>query len=535
MSASDLQGDRKRGAPFDSAIMSAMAAASLDALITIDGEGLILEFGPAAERIFGYRRAEVLGRPIHEIVIPERLRQAHQDGMRRYHATGMGAVLNKRVEVPAQRRDGTEFAAELTVIPIQVGEAHLFTAFVRDISEQKATEAAKQQALEAAQEADAAKSRFLAHMSHELRTPLTGVLTAAELLVEAEPEQRALLTRTIQSSGRSLLRTVDQVLEFTRVSSGAVEIRVAAMDLPDLLRRAVKTATDAMGDKPVEITLHGIEDLPARVSGDAAHLRQVLDILLDNAVRFTQVGQISVHAGVTPVDGAAARLRIEVRDTGIGIDEEIRPRLFTPFGQSDSSDRAAYGGTGLGLTIARGLVEQMGGQIGFDSIVGKGSTFWFELALTVLPTAAPATGDTPKPLAQPDAPLGLNVLLVEDTVSNQLILGALLTRLGCTVTVAGHGEHALARLSEQTFDVVLMDLRMPVLDGPETSRRIRQLDTAARDVPIIGLTANAFAEDERRCRDAGMDDFLTKPVRAQVLRAHLERARHVRATAAVAP
>ncbi len=630
-------------------ILTAIAKSSLDALITIDSDSRILEFGPAAEELFGYRRDEVLGQSVADIVIPPRLRQAHHDGMSNYHKTGKGPVLNNRVEVPAIRRDGSEFEAELTVVPIKVGTRKLFTAFVRDISARKAQEAEMVRAREAAEAASAAKSRFLAHMSHELRSPLNAVLGSVDLMLDSPLalEQR-IYAQTARDSGRALLGLIDDVLDFSRIESGMMDLRSEPVDILPLVAGLIESAALKANARKLEVACYVAPEVPHVVQGDAGRLRQILANFLDNAIKFTKVGGIGLEVSVA--DKASKTLCFAVEDTGTGIAQEQRERLFQEFTQAEQGSTVEKGGVGLGLAIVKRLVEAMGGTLGVTSELGQGSRFWVELplpvirerhgpfvlgagetvlvlstnpvvrrmtkqqieamgfavschdALSVLSAAqarqaalvlvdvdnvqgdSASLGDVVKsaglnparifPMVRPDDKVSaeqweglvgpklykplkqetlgtalfnvlgesnkrkkeglgttqsnasdtkpVHVLLVEDGPSNQLIATAMLKKAGYEVTVANNGQEAVEAATARRFDLILMDLRMPVMDGLEATRRIRGLPGESGRVPVIALTANAFREDFEQCHAAGMNEFVSKPINRKLLLAKMD-------------
>ncbi len=592
-------------------VLNTIARSSLDALIAIDGDGNIIEFGPTAETLFGYARDEVMGVPVAEVIIPERLRQAHNDGMKHYHATGEGPVLNNRVEVVAVRRDGDEFEVELTVVPLELDDQKLFMAFVRDISERKRHEKELEEAREKAELASEAKSRFLSHMSHEIRSPLNAVLASVELLGDTglDREQRRFVD-TASTSGRALLGLINHILDFSRIEAGQHDIRLEPVNLYSVVTDTLE-ALRARAQEQEDLLVASIDpEVPATIETDRGVLRQVLTNLVDNAVKFTSQGVVGVVVSVADGDPGAGRwLRIEVADSGIGIPQEKVESLFQEFTQLDETHATRYDGTGLGLAIVQRLVGLVGGRIRASSEVGKGSRFVIELPATgaaarglqldnpgkvlvvtsqpllaevvsrqiracggeartcgiedldgnggadldaawvdgygvftqgaplpaalerfaaggtirwlaaapVLPRLIANAGveeaDTADPCADRDAALcGLRVLLVEDSLANQLVATAMLEKAGVEVTVAKDGGEGVALALELAPDLVLMDLRMPEVDGITATRRIRELDAPVARVPIVALTANAERSEIQRCLESGMNDYLTKPI-----------------------
>jgi PAS domain S-box-containing protein len=617
------------------AIKSAMLSTALDAIVTIDAAGKVHDFNAASEKLFGYTREEVLGQDMAELIVPEKYREAHREGMRHWTETGEANVFGIRIEIEAQNRSGAIFPIELAITPLGLENETYFTGFIRDITEQKnaemelrlaasafearegifitdeesriiransailnmtgytreeiigespdrlfqmeeRTESSGQaswdtflssnhvqceasiipregeaypvwlslsrvtddagvisnhvahvidmterkrfeQALEMArneaEKANRTKSQFLANMSHEIRTPLNAIINLNSLLMDSQLDhEQQQLAIAANQGGKALSTLVDDILDFSTIEAGALRLLYHPFNLHELVA-GLKALfhPQAMGSG-LEFRASVDSQTPKWVSGDEIRLRQVLINLLGNALKFTDSGFVELT-----VEPSKDRLIIfRVRDTGIGVSNEDATLIFSEFSQADDSLTRRHKGAGLGLTISQRLVEKMKGVIHYESAPESGSIFWFEIPLE--PAAEPEQIPSSFPA---HALLNARVLVVEDSQANQLVARAILEKAGCKVELASNGQDAIEAAREHHFDAILMDLSMPVMDGLQATRLIRELNGGSSSVPILAMTANVFAEDRIKCMQAGMDDFITKPVKQSKLLAKL--------------
>ena len=425
-----------------------------------------------------------------------------------------------------RRKDGTIIDVEITSDNVTLDGRECRIALYNDVTERNRMAAEAAIAHDRAVEASNMKSAFLANVSHEVRTPMNGVIGMNELLLgtSLDDEQRTYAEQVARSS-EHMLAIINDILDLSKIETGHLALDVADFELDETIKEACSAAGALARAKGLRLDLQIAGDVPQRVRGDGRRLHQVLANLLANAVKFTSAGTVAVQVRATPAPDHGTVVHVAVADTGIGIDPESLQRMFEPFTQADVSTTRLYGGTGLGLAIAREIVELMGGTITAVSTPGRGSTFSFDVAL-----AAPLAAETRSPpLRDPNgaaAPAWSHppmVLIAEDSQINQIVATRVLERCGCRVKVVGDGGDALRALAADRFDAVLMDCQMPGMDGYEATRELRRREQGARHTPVIAMTAHAMTGDRERCLDAGMDDYISKPVRHSDLAEMLRR------------
>lgn len=542
----------------------AITTNAAEALFLTDGDGRVDYANPAAERLFGGPDGTLAGRMLHDVIC---LRNAAGIGHEAAECPLTAALRSEAVltdyEDTLFRHDGTPIHVSCSNAPIWGDGAVKGTVLaMHDITRRKRAEedlrqlaenldrqvrartrelkrgkqrveqqAAKLEGLaadldrlrrdaeqhrELAEAANLAKSRFLAMMSHELRTPMTGVLGLADLVLDGDlpPDQRTHV-EALRGSAEALLALLNDILDFSKIEAGELRLEEVDFDLGKEVADVVRLLAPGASKKGTVLNVRLNEVMPRRLRGDPNRLLQILLNLVGNAIKFTDRGQVELRLADCQVDDfSTVRLRFEVSDTGIGMTEDELAHLFRPYAQADISTARRFGGTGLGLAICKSLVEAMGGTIGVESIRGQGSTFWFTVRLRPAEDAReiPVIGQGSPKVAPESSDRRLRILLAEDNAVNRMLISAMLGRMGHVVDTAENGLEAVGAVARTYYDLVLMDMQMPELDGPGAVRAIRGLDASCARVPILALTADVVHDHLEQYLSAGLDGYVTKPI-----------------------
>jgi PAS domain S-box-containing protein len=477
-----------------------------------------------AQAIYGYSHEEFLAMKISDLMPPE-------DAASYLSAIDLPRE-GEEAELPGggpqsmhhRYKDGTIVEVEVTSNDVTIDGRECRISSAQDVTGRNRAAAELAIARDRAVEASNMKSAFLANISHEIRTPMNGVLGMTELLLDSElDEDQRSLAQQVTRSGELMVELINDILDISKIEAGQLELEISDYPLHDTIENACTAAALQAQSKGVEFDVQIGDTVPQLARGDGRRLRQILLNLVSNAVKFTNQGKVALRATSHSVTAAGSMLRVEVTDSGIGVEPAVLNLMFEPFTQADASTTRNYGGTGLGLAIASELTEIMGGTIGAESKPGVGSTFWVELPLA---TPAATNGRDGRPLRPSDADAAVQpvwstppqVLVAEDTPVNQIVAVRTLERCGCQVEVANDGRQALEMLAKRRYDAVLMDCQMPVMDGYEATVEIRRREEGGQRTPVIAVTAHAMNGAVEKCLAAGMDDYISKPIqRAQLI------------------
>ena len=502
---------------------------ALDAVMTMDHTGRITEWNAQAEQVFGWSAHEVIGRDVADTIIPASQRHGYREYVQRLLDPRGAPLSNRLVEMIGLRRDGREFPIEIAMTPFAVEGSVIFSAFIRDITSRKGAEQALKDyaqqlehinrqldaALREAKAATEAKSSFLATMSHEIRTPMNGVIGMTGLLLEtALTEEQHEYAETVRTCGNHLLTIINDILDFSKIEAGKLELEAIAFDLRLAVDESLDLVAERASSKGLNLACLFHADVPRYLLGDPGRLRQIVMNLASNAIKFTESGDVVVEVTVEAQSKEDAMIRIAVTDTGIGISEQARERLFQSFSQADGSTTRRYGGTGLGLAICKRLVELMGGSIGVTSRVGEGSCFSFTMNLRKQAGGSRSADPAAAVLA------GLRVLIVDEKAINRSSLEQMTRTWGMRPTCVHNSSEALDVLSGRgghpRFDLALLDVDLSPTDGIELARAIKARAEGG-DPKLVLLTSFGRRGDAKAAKEAGVAAYLTKPVRERQL------------------
>ncbi len=493
--------------------MNVVIATALDGVIVTDAQWKIVEFNAAAQQIFGLSAEQAIGKPVSRLIVPDHLIEEYEANMQRDVAATEKQIIGKgRVKLEAKRADGTIFPVEVSLQAAAIEGGDVYIAFLRDISHRVRAEAELVAALDRALAGEKAKTDFLATMSHEIRTPLNGLLGNISLLEDTSPTaQQQRYIKNMEISGKLLMSHIADILDIIKYDSGQLTLRPADVNLNTLVQDVIDNQKEAAIARHTKIGWEWKGTPVDWISADRDIIQHILMNVVGNAVKFTHGGKVSVELQTV---GEAGDLEITVRDTGIGIDRELQAKIFDDFMTGDSSYGRVVGGTGLGLGLARRFVKALDGTIDVKSEPGFGSVFRIRFPVARI---EPPQKAKPREAAVTQSSTARNVLLVEDNEINRVVAREMLRAAGHSVTEAHNGREAVDIAQDQAFDLILMDISMPVLDGRHATREIRAGQGKSAQTPIVALTANAMAEEQAAYLSDGMVEVLAKPLSRSAL------------------
>ncbi len=499
-----------------------------EAIVVSDAKGLIVQCNAATAEIFGYTLQELLGQNISTLMQPQE-RSAHDGYLDAYAQTGRKRLMNQPRVVQGMRKEGTLFPVRVTISETRVDDVHFYIGVMQDFTAIQHAQDLLVDAKNKAEQANRMRGEFLANMSHEIRTPMNGILGMTELAMTTEDThvQKEYLSLA-RDSASHLLNIINQILDFSKIEAGALELEQLTVCPAQLIRHTARSLEQLAQAKGVHLRVENDPGLPELVWMDPVRMRQVLTNLIGNAIKFTDEGQVTIRSKVSPTaQEGVVDIEVSVIDTGIGFDNARKDALFSPFTQADGSITRSYGGTGLGLAITRSLMQLMGGDISAHSEPGKGACFTIRFpaksvsAATVQEGAVSAAAlDSEETSIRP-----LSVLLVEDHEINRKLAQIMLQRMGHHFVLANDGQQALDCLEKETFDLVLLDVMMPVMDGMTALKTWRERE-AERQLPrttVLMVTAHAMTGDRERFIAAGADGYVSKPMSEAALRKEINR------------
>jgi len=486
----------------------------LDGIISIDINGIVDTFNPAAETIFGYDKTEIIGKNVN-LLMPDPYHSNHNSYLNNYLETGNAQIIGIGREVSGKRKDGTSFPIELSVSTTLLEEKRIFIGVIRDITERKKAEEELKKAKEEAESANKAKSIFLANMSHEIRTPMNAVIGFSDLLSSliTDEKQKSYL-ESIRVSGKTLLGLINDILDLSKIEAGKIHLQFETVNPHNIFKEIKQIFHFKTSERNLDFILDIDPKLPMCIQLDEIRFRQILFNLIGNAVKFTEQGCIKISVQIFgEIDQNTIDLKITIEDTGIGIHQSQLETIFEAFVQQDGQSTRKYGGTGLGLAISKHLIEMMNGHISVKSVVGKGSTFTIffkNIAVPIDQSHEISTENSAFDISQIMFE-SAQVLVVDDIESNRKLINETLGMSGLTIIEAENGHQAVFFAEEYLPDLIIMDVRMPVMDGYEATKMIKS-NPKTQHIPIIALTASLNFENAEMIDNSQMDDYLPKPV-----------------------
>ncbi len=505
----------------------AIIDAAPTAMLVVDATGNILLANRQADEMFGYDHGELCGRQA-DVLVPRRYRTKLPNHRKKYFQNPVQRDMSEAFRLYGLRKDGSKFPTQVGLSTIDTDDGPAVICGIRDVTNEKLAIETLRAAKETAESASRAKSSFLANMSHEIRTPMNGIIGMSKLLAQTElrSDQREYLA-SVDESAHILLRLLNDILDFSKIEAGKLELECVEFQLSECIARASRLFVLRAAEKGLEIVCRIASEIPDRLLGDAGRIQQVLVNLLSNAIKFTATGEVCVNVYPETISSNSVQLHFSVSDTGIGIPADKLELVFRPFEQAEASTTRQFGGTGLGLTISKQLVEKMQGRIWVESEPGRGSTFHFTAVLGISEVQDYCQLIELNSLSLVEsnsAVVPRRVLLVEDNEINRRVALGLLKSRGHQAAVAVNGQEAVKLLAEQEFDVVLMDMQMPVMDGYEATIEIRNCEReTGGHIPIVAMTAEALKGDKERCLEVGMDDYVSKPIVPEEMYLAIER------------
>lgn len=484
-----------------------------DAILMIDHHGNVTYWNPAAEKIFGYKKEEILGKNLHNNIAPEKYRESYEAAFPEFLKTGKGDAVGKTIDLEAVRKDGTVISVQLSLSSFNIDGNWNAIGIMRDTTEKKRIEEALIKAKQESEAANKAKSVFLSNMSHEIRTPLNAIIGFSQLMkrdIHLSKQQKEYNTAIIRA-GEHLLELINEILELSKIEAGRIVLNPTSIDLHALCNDIYMMFRDRANDKHLQLIFENSDDLPKYIMVDEGKLRQLFVNIIGNAIKFTDEGGVAVRTQVTRFEDDKSYLIVEVQDSGPGISEEELGKLFRHFEQTSSGVKKGTG-TGLGLALSRELALLMGGDITVSSKVGEGSVFTFKIVFTEGNENDIEKPDTKRVISIEDKSKSYTILVVDDKKENLQVAVNLLELVGFRTEEAVDGKDAIDKVIASKPDLVLMDMRMPVMDGYEATRIIKAMDEY-KDIPIVALTASTFEEERKRIDALKMQGYIRKPFR----------------------